>query len=233
MVVVLLPGMDGTGRLFRWFVKHLPADAEAKVVCYPPDVHLSYEDLANRVFRELPPEKPYIIVAESYSGPVAVLLTTRAGPNLQAIVLVASFVRSSSSRVGGWIAQLVKPSLFRLRPPRWLLRFLMLNSMASGEVLAELEEAIASVRPEVLAGRFQNSLRVDVAQKLAQCPVRVAYLSAHKDRLLGQRGLRGVLAARPNTEAINVAGPHLLLQCNPSGSLTAFSRLRLFEPNCS
>jgi len=82
----------------------------------------------------------------------------------------------------------------------------------------------------VLAGRFQNSLRLDVSETLARCPVRVVYLSAGQDRLLGSRGLRGVLAAKPATEVINVDGPHLLLQCNPAGAVAALRELRLFEP---
>jgi len=231
MVVVLLPGMDGTGTLFRWFVERLPAGIESQVARYPPDVQLSYEELASRVLSELPTAKPYIIVAESYSGPVAVLLSGQAGPNLQAIVLVASFARSSWSTAGRWLVRFVKPGLFRLRPPRAILRFLMLNSASSSEVLPHLEQAIASVRPEVLAGRFRNSLQVDVAKTLAMCPVRVVYLLADQDRLLGQRGLRSVLAARPDTEVLSVAGPHLLLQCNPDGAVSALSQRHLLEPN--
>jgi pimeloyl-[acyl-carrier protein] methyl ester esterase len=227
----LLPGMDGTGKLFRWFVERLPAGIESQVVRYPPDVQLSYEELASRVLKELPPENPYIIVAESYSGPVAVLLTERAGPNLQAIVLVASFVQSSWRSAARRLARFVKPGLFRLRPPGAILRFLMLNSGSSSEVLPHLEQAIASVRPEVLAGRFRNSLQVDVAKTLAECPVRVVYLLADKDRLLGQKGLRTVLAAKPDTEVLSVAGPHLLLQCNPDGAVASLNQIHLLEPN--
>jgi pimeloyl-[acyl-carrier protein] methyl ester esterase len=210
MVLVLLPGMDGTEKLFRWFVEQLSSDVEAKIVSYPPDLRLPYEELANGIFNEIPLEKQYIIVAESYSGPMAVLLGGRAGRNLQAVVLVASFVRSSWSPAGVWLARFVMPGLFLLRPPRWLLRFLMLDSDSSDEVLRCLEGAIASVRPEVLAGRFQHSLKVDVSGTLARCAVRTVYVLPGKDRLLGQRGLRGVLAARPDTEVMSVAGPHLL-----------------------
>lgn len=224
MVVVLLPGMDGTGRLFRWFIAKLPAGIEPQVVSYPPNVALSYDELSHRVSRELPAESPYIIVAESFSGPVAVLLSASAGPNLQAIVLVASFVKSA--RKARLMARLVGP--LRMRPG-WALRLLMLNSASCVEVLPCLEQAIASVRPEVLRGRFQNVLEVDVSEALAKCPVRVVYLSADQDRLLGQRGLQGVLQARPSTEVFSIAGPHLLLQCHPEAAVAALQQAGLLN----
>jgi hypothetical protein len=82
VIVVLLPGADGTAELFKRFIKELPTNVE---------VTLDYEQLAELAF-ELPQEKPYIIIAESYSGPVATTLATRSAGDLRAIVLVASFV---------------------------------------------------------------------------------------------------------------------------------------------
>jgi pimeloyl-[acyl-carrier protein] methyl ester esterase len=229
MKAVLLPGMDGTGALFRWFVEKLPAGVDAQIVSYPPDVPLSYSELSSRVLRELPAEEPYIIVAESYSGAVAVLLSSRAGPNLQAIVLVASFVRPSGSGVTRALARFSKPGLFGLRPPGWILKILMLGSACTAEVLPCLRQAISSVRPDVLAARFQNALEVDVSETLAKCPVRVVYLSPDQDRLLRQTGLRGVLHARPSTEVFSIPGPHLLLQCNPEGAVRALQQAGLLH----
>jgi pimeloyl-ACP methyl ester carboxylesterase len=229
MRVVLLPGMDGTGELFRWFIEKLPTSLAAQVVSYPPDLPLSYDQLANRVLSELPPERPYIIVAESYSGPVAVLLAGRAGPNLQAIVLVATFVRPSWRRGARALARSLPPSFFRLRPPRWMLRAFMLNFTPCPDVLPCLERAIASISPEVLSRRFQDALDVDVSEMLARCPVRTAYLQAEQDRLLGRRGLQSVLAARPSTEVLRIPGPHLLLQCNPEGAARALDQAGLLS----
>ncbi len=226
MIVVLLPGMDGTGKLFRWFLEKLPPGVEAKVISYPSDVLLTYAQLAARVAANLPVAEPYIIVAESFSGPVAVLLSDMAGPNLQAIVLVASFLapvrRPLAARMLG---HLLAPALSRVRPPRWLLRSLMLDARSAPAVLPVLRQAIASVSPAVLAGRFRNAGETGVSAILATRPVRLIYICAANDRLLGKRGLGQVIEAAPQTEIISIPGPHLLLQCRPDAVIKALEQI--------
>jgi pimeloyl-ACP methyl ester carboxylesterase len=223
MVAVLLPGLDGTGSLFRWFVEKLPASVTPRVIRYSPQVPSTYHELETQVFKQLPSYEMYILIAESYSGPLAALLGARAKPNLQAIVLVASFVQP----IGG-PTKLLRPWLFKLRPPRWFLRRLLLGS-CSTDVLETLEEAIATVSPRVLATRFQNASKATVGEALARCSCRVVYLLPSRDLLLGERGLRGVLTARPGTEVLHCPGPHLLLQCNPSDAVRILERAGLLQ----
>ncbi len=45
MNLVLLPGLDGTGELFRPFIEILPKDINALVISYPGNIKLSYEEL--------------------------------------------------------------------------------------------------------------------------------------------------------------------------------------------
>lgn len=73
-MIVLLPGMDGTGILLRPFVDLLPNGIDVKVISYPEDTYLTYEQLAERVLGVVPRSEPYVIIAESYSGPVACLI---------------------------------------------------------------------------------------------------------------------------------------------------------------
>jgi pimeloyl-[acyl-carrier protein] methyl ester esterase len=43
--LVLLPGLDGTGKLFAEFLKALDSRVSANVVPYAPDVPLGYDEL--------------------------------------------------------------------------------------------------------------------------------------------------------------------------------------------
>jgi hypothetical protein len=58
VLIVLLPGMDGTGILLRPFVELLPNGIDVKVVSYPEDTYLTYEQLAERVLGLVPSSEP-------------------------------------------------------------------------------------------------------------------------------------------------------------------------------
>ncbi len=227
-MIVLLPAMDGTGILLRPFVDLLPNGIDVKVISYPEDTYLTYEQLAERVLGVVPRSEPYVIIAESYSGPVACLLAAHPVGNLQAVVFVASFVSLPWGRMGRWIAKVLPTALFRSRAPAWMLRWLLMDADTRPEMISEAQAVIARVRPEVLAQRLRDSLNADYMPTLRDCTVRLAYLLPESDRLLGNRGLRGFLAAKPGIETVQIAGPHSILQCAPASSLAVLQKTGVF-----
>ena len=72
MTLVLLPGMDGTGDLFAAFLSAPGCDLDVKVVSYPTDVALGYADLEAFARAALPTDRPFVILGESFSGPIAI-----------------------------------------------------------------------------------------------------------------------------------------------------------------
>jgi pimeloyl-ACP methyl ester carboxylesterase len=217
--------MDGTGTLFEPFIKLLPTGFDARVVSYPEDTYLTYQELAERAASFIPLDEPYLIVAESYSGPVAILLAARRLGQLRAVVLVASFVSPPRGRFGSCASRFVPVAFFRVAAPAWILRRLLLDRAASPEVVASVRKAVAGVKPDVLSRRLRDALSADFAPLLADCAARIVCLAPDADRLLGEG------SSIPGTETIRVAGPHLLLQCAPATSLTTLRKLRLFDQN--
>jgi hypothetical protein len=61
LALVLLPGLDGTGRLFSRFVKQLPEELEPRVVPLPTDRTLGYPELAAHVRGQLPQDLPFAL----------------------------------------------------------------------------------------------------------------------------------------------------------------------------
>src|SRR5436309_1571288 len=204
--------MDGTGMLFEPFVRLLPDCIDIRVTRYPEDTYLSYAQLAQHVLDVVPPKEPYLIIAESYSGPIAMLLAAHAIGNLQAVVFVSSFVSRPLGCIGPWIAKIIPTAVFRSRPPAWILRFLLMDSATPSELITAAHNAIARVRPEVLTHRLRDALNADFAAMLSDCNTRMVYLLPGADRLLGVRGLRGFRAAKPDIEIAKIAAPHFLLQ---------------------
>jgi len=217
--------MDGTGILLRPFVDLLPNGIDVKVVSYPEDTYLTYEQLAERVLGLVPSSEPYVIIAESYSGPVACLIAAHPVGNLQAVVFVASFVSLPWGRIGRWIAKVLPTALFRMRAPAWILRWLFMDADTPREMISEAQDVIARVRSEVLAQRLRDSLNADYAPILRDCTDRLVYLLPESDRLLGTRGHRGFLAAKPGIETVKIAGPHSILQCAPASCLAVLQRI--------
>lgn len=221
MTFVLLPGLDGTARLFQPLIEALGADALP--VAYPPDQPLGYDELLPYVRARLP-ERPFVLVGESFSGPLAIRLAADPPRHLRGLVLVATFARRPLP-IPRWVARLVSPMVSRLPPPALLLRWLLLGADAPAPLVAELQAAIRAVAPAVFSRRCLEILAVDVRDDLARVDRPALYLQAARDRLVGPRCLAALRAARPALQVASLDAPHLALQRAPD---EAARRLRSF-----
>jgi pimeloyl-ACP methyl ester carboxylesterase len=71
-ILVLLPGLDGTGKLFAEFLKVIESRIDTLVVAYPSDTPMSYDELERLVLASLPADRPFVLLGESFSGPLAI-----------------------------------------------------------------------------------------------------------------------------------------------------------------
>ncbi len=95
ITLLLLPGMDGTGDLFEPFAAALGSEFTVKVVRYPASEPLGYVELeAFARDRSFPAEGPFVILGESFSGPIAISLAASCSSRLKAVILCCSFVRN-------------------------------------------------------------------------------------------------------------------------------------------
>lgn len=215
--LLMLPGMDGTGRLFAPFRAVLPGAIRTRTVSYPTARALGYAELLEQVVAQAP-ERPYVLLAESFSGPLALLHASARPRLLRGLVLVSSFARNPAPAGSAALASPLGTLPFRFRPPRWAVRVLLAGSDAPAALVAEVVEVIRSVAPGVMRQRLREVLRSDVRDCLPAIDVPVLYLLGTGDRLIGRRGLRtlGDRLARLRTVALD--GPHLLLQRRPAAA---------------
>lgn len=99
MRVIVLPGMDGTGELLAEFAAALAPEFDATIVSYPNDVVLDYPALTALVQDLLPQDQPYALIAESFSGPIAIRLAATKPTGLVGVVLCASFAKAPQPRL--------------------------------------------------------------------------------------------------------------------------------------
>lgn len=225
--LVVLPGLDGTATLHAEFVASVgPAFDSVTVVPYPPDEALGYVALEALVRAQLPAATPFVLLGESFSGPVALSIAADAPPNLVGLVLSTTFAKSPTSLLSPFAA------LTRIAPVRAvpipLLSWLLFGRWATPQLEASLQSALLAVSPAVLRFRAAAAMRANVSASLGSIAVPVLYLRSSHDRLLSPVAGRHILSAVPQCTTVDIAGPHLLLQTAPKDcalAVGAFARL--------
>ena len=215
-LLVLLPGMDGTGLMFEPFVQ-AAAGFETRVVRYPPEL-TSYEDCIRLARRALPRDRPFLLLGESFSGPVAIALAAERPAGVVGLVLCVTFARNP--RPGwAWAAPILR-ALPPLRLPLPLLQWLILGRRKPPQALVDLVQTMLPQVPQAtLKARLLAVVAVDHTPLLAQIQVPILALCASGDRLVpasATRWLREHLAA---LDILTLKGPHWLLQTRPEAAV--------------
>jgi len=234
--LVLLPGMDGTGILFEPLLDVLPAEWEPIVVRYPPDEALGYEELLEVVQAAIPADGPFVLVGESFSGPLALLMAAQLsdapGPErLQAVVLCASFVKCPLPRLPARLLSLLDKlltaragALAASLIPESLLTRVLLGRQATPKLRGLLAQAHQQVSPKAMAARARAIHRVDVSDALRACPVPLLYLRAADDRVVSASSWNQIAEIKPDAYLVELPGPHLILQAQPALALAAIEQ---------
>lgn len=216
----MLPGLDGTGTLLAQFAEAVrPHFTTVTTIAYPRDKALGYAALERLVREALPRDEPFLLLGESFSGPVALAIAADPPPGLQGVVLSTSFAQCpwrtlrSFASLAAWLPVRAAPMP--------LVSWWLLGRWATPELNARLELALASVSPDVLRSRVQSALRAAVAIDRVSIPL--LYLRATRDRLMPASASDCIAAAMPRVSVVDIEGPHLLLRTAPEASARAIA----------
>lgn len=213
--LVLLPGMDGTGELFSEFIAALPGEFRIDTVRYPSDGCLSYAELERFVREACPLSEPFVLLAESFSTPVAIKYAASKPSNLEGLILCVGFATSPAR---GWrriVGSLLAPIMFHIPLPSIAVKRWLVGSDAPPSLVKRVRSVVMSVRPRVLSSRLRGVFACDVRSELEQIDVPMLYVRAERDRLVEPERLTELLRIRPQITEVTIEGPHLLLQREP------------------
>lgn len=207
--IVILPGLDGTGIMLQRFSAALAADFRVKTICYPPLEPLNYDGLLEWVRKQLP-ANDFIVIGESFSGPLALRLGQERIPGLQGIILGASFAKLDVPLkfVMKRLARMVSP---RLIPSRMLTAYLM-GKGATPELRQQLKEVLRTVASEVWQVRAAEALSVDLFASGQTISQPVLYLRATKDQLVPKSAAQRLAGIAPDLFICDIDAPHFLFQ---------------------
>jgi pimeloyl-[acyl-carrier protein] methyl ester esterase len=210
--LVLLPGLDGIGKRFVRFTAALGERATAQVIRYPCDEPLGYAELEAHVRARLP-ATPFVLLGESFSGPLAIRVAADPPAALRGLVLASSFARFPLTAPRWAVPLLARFPVKSL--PRWLRAPLLGGSFDPRTMPPAAERAMAAVTPQVIRHRIAALLEVDARALLGAIRVPVLVLSARGDRIVSRRASRELHALCPRARLLEIDGPHALLQHRP------------------
>lgn len=219
LTIVLLPGMDGTGQLLEPFVSALGAEFKVQVVPYPTVGALGYEELQTIVGKQLPSTGHFVILGESFSGPIAISLAASHPKGLVGLILCSSFARNPrpafkalSSFVGALPVTLA---------PMAVLSHLLMGRFANPALRSTLSSSLAQVSASTFRARVKAVLSCDASAKLNAIKVPLLYLLGAHDRVVPASASRHIVQVVPSTQVVTIEAPHFLLQVAPAASAIA------------
>lgn len=212
--MLLLPGMDGTGELFKPLIGAIGANLDTITISYPFDEALGYEQLLNFVTSRIPKEKPYFLLGESFSGPLAIMAASKYPGNLLGIILVATFVTSPMPAWMDRLKRFARGPILDMRPRPFIIDRL-LGKDCPEKTRRWVHETLPRLKREVLAARIEAVLDVNVREELKSCHVPVLYIAGSRDWLIGKKSLDVIWLCRPDVEIEVIEGGHMILQTRP------------------
>jgi pimeloyl-ACP methyl ester carboxylesterase len=215
-ILVVLPGMDGTGALLADFAEALRGKIKVHLITYPNNRVMTYEELGEFVQEQLPSPQPFILLGESFGGPLALMVADKKPSGLVGVVLCASFAQYPISAVR-FISPFVRLAPVFV-PPAWVLRSVLLGQWHMPELLARLKSILVGLPAAVLRNRAAAALRVDARGATSRLGVPLLCLRALKDRVVPFASASAMASLAPNCRVVDLEAPHFLLQVAPKES---------------
>ena len=211
--LVLLPGLDGTGRLFEPIIPLLRPLFEVVVVTYP-DLD-SFSDYVECAKRQLPSTPGFSLVAESLSGPVALALMAERNNQIGPSVLAATFARSPLAELTR-MANYIPEHMFSIGA---LNDFCMDVYTMDAEDMSETQPLPINVTEQLdgtlLKNRISIMSRIDVSALLPEIKIPILYLQAQRDNIVSGSHAIMLQQSLADFNVASIDAPHLVLQTQP------------------
>jgi pimeloyl-ACP methyl ester carboxylesterase len=228
IALVLLPGMDGTGVLFADFAAELPPEFRPLVVAYPNDPKLGYPELESFARAALPKDQPFILLGESFSGPLAISIAASNPPGLLGVVLCCTFARNPHPLLS--LATAVMRPLPAARVPAFIQHRQLFGRFDSPQLRAQLAQVRKLVSAKTLKSRLEAVAHADVSDQLRRITVPILDLRARRDRVVPHTSGDYIRKIRPDAKVADLDAPHLLLQTVPREALSIITN---FSSKCA
>ncbi len=221
ITLVLLPGLNGTAGLFDPLLSVATHEYELMVISYPTHQVKSYKELTEYVLEKMGEIKGrFVVVGESFSGPIATLLSAKSINGLIGTILVATF---ASAPYFTFAKYLPWGLIFKLAKfVYWV--WIKLGDTKKASILKAASIELQKVDSVVLAARTRAALTVDISTQLRQSKVPMVYFSAKYDVVVPKWNLKKILKIKPDINVVTFNTNHFLLQSAPQQAWEAIHK---------
>ncbi len=205
--ILILPGLDGTGKLLRRFIQAAPDSVRCEAVIYDPHF-ITLDDFVSTVVTKLGCDDKIILIAESFSGPIATQVALRIPERIAAIIFATSFVQPPHKPLLS-LTRFMPAFSFDIARAALVKRF-CLNGVGDENMIDEALAVVRALRSATIKRRFTVLDHLPSGQAM-QRDMPVLSLYAASDRLMTPSATSSIARTFAKTTCVAVEAPHFLL----------------------
>lgn len=206
--------MDGTGELFAPLFKYLKGN-QCKVIVLPDSGLQDYSTLTRFVKERLPVDD-FVLIAESFSGPIAAQLAQQNIDNLKGIIFVATFLSAPNPSLLMIAKRLPIKLLNRLPGAGFFQRHLFCGKSTDSQLLVLFRKSVEQVSIEILKNRIQAMQLLKFQEFHNTLPT--VYILPNSDNLVPKKKVLEFQVCFQRLVVNKLDGPHFILQAEPEKS---------------
>ena len=218
--LIFLPGLHGTAELFEDLIDHLnllDLNFRSTLISYPTDLDQSYQALfrwlcSHIALDQQNSDAKTVIIAESFSTPLALKLADKFPQQISAVVIAGGFCASPANP--GFAILPLRP-LFMLSPPRSVVRQLLTGPKSSSKLVDKVRSVAKQVPSNLLTQRIRSVLTLEEEQTPILPNTPVLLLQAQHDAIIPWDTQNQLEQHLPHAQSHWLDSPHLLLQVHP------------------
>ena len=210
MKLILLSGLDGTGKLFAPFISSLPKTIKTQCIVYPTNTVLSYDELITLVIKQLPKEENFTLLAESFSGYIAYQIALQKPKNLTSLIFVATFLENPRPFLSKFIPIMPIEFMLSLPLPHFVAKHFLLRDEA---LVKRLQQTLKEVPSKTLYTRLLEISKLSTATQKVE--IKTLYIQASNDLLVSSKSYEVFERLFLDIKYFEVEGSHLILQGKP------------------
>ena len=214
-------GTHDAGNLFSAVVAEL-TEFECEVIRLPATGEQDYPSIVRSVKEKLHSDD-FVLIAESFSGPIGLALAKEGLKNMKGVIFVATFLSPPNKFLLGFARYLPLKSLSKVPFAAYFHKLLFLGADANKQLVELFQQTILSLPPQLIKARLKSIQSLTVASDAIDLPT--AYIQALSDRLVPATKAEEFKSGFNNLTVKTIKGPHFILQSKSAECAVVISEL--------